>query len=97
MKLTCIQAIKMDALKSVRVESTPDRISQDKPLGEVSNTARLTEAVAIDDIITNSTSEEPNIIEECSKKHLREGEYFRQFIHLIDFQKEIGHCIHLCI
>lgn len=72
MKLTCIQAIKMDALKSVRVESTPDRISQDKPLGEVSNTARLTEAVAIDDIITNSTSEEPNIIEECSKKHLRE-------------------------
>lgn len=61
----------MDALKSVRVESTQQhQVSQGEPL-EIAQSA--TEEGGV---VANSTSDEPeNVIQKCSKKHLREGEY----------------------
>lgn len=46
-------------------------------MGEVLNIVRFIEVVVIDDIIINLILEEFNIIEECLKKYLCEGEYFR--------------------
>lgn len=62
MNLSCIQAIKMDALKSVRVEETQNLVSK----------GATEEATAV----PNLNLEEPvDAVQKCSRKHLREGEY----------------------
>lgn len=59
----------MDALKSVRAENTQHQASQGEPLGE---------SLAISQSGTEEagvvTDEPGNVIQKCSKKHLREGE-----------------------
>ncbi|KAG0580762.1 hypothetical protein KC19_4G197400 [Ceratodon purpureus] len=73
MKLSCIQAIKMDALKSVRVESTPHQVIQNEPIDESTTNTRLTQAGTDDGVVTDFILNEPdNVVQKCSKKHLRE-------------------------
>lgn len=79
MKLSCIQAIKMDALKSVRVEST-HQVIQGEPIDESLTITRLTQAGTDDGVVTDLISDElDNVVKKCSKKHFREGEHLVNF------------------
>ena len=84
MKLSCIQAIKMDALKFVRVESTEHQVAQGESLDENLKITRFTQAGTEDGLVTDSILDEPdNVVQKCSKKHLREGEWLNFFsLHL---------------
>ena len=80
MKLSCIQAIKMDALKSVRVKSTEHHVAEGESLDVNFKIIRLTQAGTEDGFVTDSISDEPdNVVQKCSKQHLREGEWLMNF------------------
>lgn len=87
MKLSCIQAIKMDALKSLRVEGAQQQLTQSEPLDECSTTTRLTQTGTEDSVVTDLISDGPdNVVQKYSKKHLREGEHLMNCFHCISIR-----------